>query len=124
MSTGHLALLLGLFAVPALLLWLGHRLHRRSARVRGAFWGGAVGHTLAMCAATVAAMYPPAAWTGGEVARGVLGFGAMLGGGLIGAVLGAFMAVLPPDAMPASGELIHQRKSPDLPKQGWPRPRR
>ncbi|CAN5181059.1 hypothetical protein BH24GEM2_BH24GEM2_15260 [soil metagenome] len=36
---GHLALLLGLFAVPALLLWLGHRLHRRSGRVLGALLG-------------------------------------------------------------------------------------
>ena len=90
-STGHLALLLGLFAVPALLLWLGHRLHRRNARVRGAFWGGTVGHTLAMCVATVASMSPPAAWTDGEFTRGVLGFGAMLGGGVMGAVLGALL---------------------------------
>ena len=91
MSIGHVALLLGLFAVPALLLWLGHRLHRRSGRVRGAFWGGAMGHTLAICAATVAAMYPPAAWTEGEFTRGVLGFGAMLGGGVVGALLGALL---------------------------------
>ncbi len=91
MSIGHLALLLGLFAVPALLLWLGHRLHRRSARVRGAFWGGAVGHTLAMCVATAAAMYPPAALTEGEFMRGVLSFGAMLGGGVLGALLGALL---------------------------------
>ncbi len=91
-STGHLALLLGLFAVPALLLWLGHRLHRRSARVRSAFWGGAVGHTLAMCVATAAAMYPPAALTEGEFMRGVLSFGAMLGGGAIGSLLGALLS--------------------------------
>lgn len=90
-STGHIALLLGLFAVPALLLWLGHRLHWRTPRARGAFWGGAVGHTLAMCVATAAAMYPPAAWTEGDVMRGVLGFGAMLGGGATGAVLGALL---------------------------------
>ena len=44
----RIALLLGLFGAPAILLWLGHRLRDRTARQRGAFWGGAIGHSVAI----------------------------------------------------------------------------
>lgn len=92
MSAGTLALLAGLFVVPVVLLWLGHRLRRRPARLRGAFWGGVIGYGIASVAALVAGMYPPAEWSDGDVVRGLLGFWLLLIAPLVGAVLGAVSA--------------------------------
>jgi protein-S-isoprenylcysteine O-methyltransferase Ste14 len=86
----NIALLLGLFAVPTLLLALGHRLRERSPRQRGAFWGGVIGHSVAALVAVVAMHAPPVLWTGD--ARVALVFGAMLAGGVIGAAAGAMRA--------------------------------
>jgi hypothetical protein len=83
----RLALLLGLFVVPTLLLVLGHRLRERSERQRGAFWGGVIGHSTAALVAITAMHYPPVLWT--TDARTTLAFWAMLVGGLIGAGIGA-----------------------------------
>ena len=88
MTLSMLALLLGLFVVPAVALALGHRIARRPARQRGAFWGIVVGHTIAMLVATTAALYQPVRWSGADVMRGTLGLWGMLVLGLVGGVVG------------------------------------
>lgn len=92
MTPGTLALLAGLFVVPVVLLWLGHRLRRRPVRLRGAFWGGVIGYGVASLAALVVGMYPPHEWSGGDVMRGLLGFWLLLIAPLVGALLGAITA--------------------------------
>lgn len=92
MTPGLAALLAGAFGVPLVLLWVGHRLRRRAARVRGAFWGAFTGHLLAIPLATLAAMMPPAEWAPGDVLRGALGFWALLLLPLLGAGVGALLA--------------------------------
>ena len=81
------ALLTGLFVAPAVLLWLGHRLRRRSVRVRGAFWGGVIGHSLGMLVTLLAAHYPPVLW-GGEGWRAAAVHASMLAGASLGAAAG------------------------------------
>jgi hypothetical protein len=88
MTADLLALLAGLFLVPLLALLLGHRLTKRPARVRAIFWGVVIGHTLAACVAVVAALYLPVRWSDADVWRGLAGFWAMLGGGVLGALVG------------------------------------
>ncbi|HEU4628297.1 MAG TPA: hypothetical protein VFS08_01080 [Gemmatimonadaceae bacterium] len=87
--TAHLAaLLLGLFAVPLAALVLGHRLARRPARQRAAFWGIVVGHTVAALVATAAALHDPVRWDTGDQLRGLFGYWLMPIGGVAGAALG------------------------------------
>lgn len=87
MSLALTALLAGMFVVPVVMLWLGHRLRRRSARARGGFWGAVAGHTLGMLA-SVAAMHVPAIlWAGGD-ARTIVVYGGMLIGAIAGAAIG------------------------------------
>ena len=82
------SLLAGLFIVPIVLLYVGHRLRRRSRRARGFFWGALAGHTLGALFATWYSMIPPEMWTSADTTRGFFGFYAMLAmaaaGGLIG----------------------------------------
>lgn len=83
----RVALLIGLFVVPALLLALGHRLRRRTPPWRRAFWGGVTGHLLAMVVTVTAALWPPIWWHQGPFWRDAavhwtLGFGALLGAAL------------------------------------------
>ena len=92
MTPGLAAMLAGLFAVPAALLWAGHRLRRRPARWRAAFWGALAGHVLAALAALVAAMLPPAEWAPDDRWRGLLGFWTLLVAPILGAALGALAA--------------------------------
>ncbi|HET9227865.1 MAG TPA: hypothetical protein VFR31_14415 [Thermoanaerobaculia bacterium] len=87
MSWEHVALLLGLFGVPALLLAIGHRLRRRPPLWRRVFWGGLIGHSLALLALMIVMMYPPVLWEGGVRARDIgvhwsLILGAVVGGGI------------------------------------------
>jgi hypothetical protein len=91
-SLDRVALLLGLFAVPAVLLWAGHRLRRRSDRWRGAFWGAVLAHTAASVPAMVAALYPAAEWSAADRWRGVLAFWLMLLAAPVGAAVGAMRA--------------------------------
>jgi len=88
MSVSMLALLLGLFVVPAIALALGHRIAKRPARQRGAFWGVVIGHTVAMLVATAAALYSPVKWSAADVARGAVGLWGMLLLGVVGGVIG------------------------------------
>jgi hypothetical protein len=88
MNTGLFAMLLGLFIVPVFLLWLGHRLRRRSRRARATFWGALFGHTAGALFATVYSMIPPEQWRPEDTARGFFGLYAMLLFALIGALGG------------------------------------
>lgn len=92
MNPHLLAMLSGLFLVPAMLLWLGHRLRRRSARARGIFWGALLAHLLVAPAAMWVAMVPPVSWGSEDTVRGALGFWALLVAPAIGAVVGALTA--------------------------------
>lgn len=92
MSFGPVAMLLGIFVVPTLLLWLGHRLRRRTARQRGLFWGALTGHVAAIVTATLAAMLPPQVWGPGDLVRGLASYGALLLLPIIGGAIGALNA--------------------------------
>lgn len=92
MSAHMLALVLGLFVVPVAALVLGHRLARRSARARGAFWGVVIGHTAALLLATAAALYLPVRWSGDDTMRGLVGLWGMLVLGVFGGVAGYLLA--------------------------------
>jgi hypothetical protein len=93
MSLENLALLVGLFVAPALLLAIGHRLRRRPPLWRRVFWGGVIGHSIAILVMLTVTMTPPVAWEGGPRLRDAavhwsMVLGAVLGGG-IGAALPA-----------------------------------
>lgn len=85
----RVALLAGLFAAPGLLLWLGHRLRDRSARARGAFWGGVAGHAMAVLLTLAAAVTPPIWWAGGGFWRDFAVHWSLLLGAALGAGSGA-----------------------------------
>ena len=88
MTFGSVALLLGIFGVPMVLLWAGHRMRRRSARWHAAFWGGIAGHLLALVVGSVAAMTPAEQWVPADVWRGALGLWSFLVLPAIGAAIG------------------------------------
>lgn len=88
MTAGTLAMLVGIFGVPLVLLWMGHRLRRRPARWRQAFWGAIAGHIAAIVIGSIAAMVPPEEWGAGDLWRGFFAlwsfavlpaFGALIG---------------------------------------------
>lgn len=89
MSAEHVALLAGLFAVPVLLLALGHRLRNRPPFWRRVFWGAVAGHSIALVVTLAAALYPPIAWADGPRPRDnavhwALVVGALVGGAISG----------------------------------------
>lgn len=88
MSSGQTMMLVGLFGIPTLLLWAGHHLRRKSVAVRGIFWGGLAGHTVAAVVAIWFSMVPPEAWSSVDTARGFAGFYGMLLGSVAGALIG------------------------------------
>ena len=92
MTLGSVALLLGIFGVPMVLLWAGHRMRRRSARWHAAFWGGIAGHLLALIVGSVAAMTPAEQWAPADVWRGALGLWSFLVLPTIGAAIGVVRA--------------------------------
>ncbi len=92
MSAGLLAMLAGLFLVPMVLLYLGHRLRRRSGRARGMFWGALCGHIVGALFATWYSMIPPETWTSADTTRGFFGFYAMLVFAVIGTLAGFVLA--------------------------------
>ena len=71
-------MLVGILIVPAGLLWLGHRLRRRPAAARGAFWGAIVGHVVAIALGMTFGMIPPEEWAPGDRLRGALGLWSFL----------------------------------------------
>lgn len=94
MSAAGIALLLGLFGAPAALLWLGHRLRGRGPAAFGAFWGGVVGHSLALLAMLLAAHWPPVAWSDTASPRARLIHWSLVAGAVAGAAAGALLARL------------------------------
>ena len=92
MTPGIIALLLGAFVIPGVLLWLGHRLRRRTPRWRAAFWGGLAGHLIALVVGSIAAMKPAAHWSPDDTLRGALGFWSFLVLPIVGAVIGVLRA--------------------------------
>ena len=91
----RLALLLGLFAAPAVLLYYGYRFRERSEPARRRFWGGVTGHVLGMLVATAAMLAPPIGWVAGGTARHLAVHWSMLAGFLIGLLIGPL--ILAPD---------------------------
>jgi hypothetical protein len=89
MTIGTIAMLVGVFVVPTVLLMMGHRLRRRSPRQRRVFWGASVGYLIASCVALYAAMVPAAMWSSDDTVRGLLGFWSLLIGPAVGALIGA-----------------------------------
>ena len=88
MSTGLAAMLAGAFVVPAVLLWAGHRLRRRTPRWRAGFWGALLGHLVAMPLALAAALWPPRAWEATDAWRGALGWWGLVALPVLGALAG------------------------------------
>lgn len=82
-----MALVAGLFIVPAVLLWLGHRLRRRTGAWRGVFWGATIGYGVGMLLMLVAIHAPPVLWAGGWRAAAV--HWGMLAAAVLGAGIGA-----------------------------------
>lgn len=90
MTDSRLALAAGLFVVPALLLWLGHRLRRQTPVRRRVFWGATIGYLLGMLLTLVAIHYPPVLWAGGGWRTAVVHWGMV-----VGAAVGAGIGRLP-----------------------------
>lgn len=88
MTPGLAMMLVGVFVVPALLLWGGHRLRRRSPAWRRTFWGAVVGHLVAVVIGSVAAMSPAVEWSEGDTWRGLLGFWSFTVAPVAGAAIG------------------------------------
>jgi protein-S-isoprenylcysteine O-methyltransferase Ste14 len=86
----HAALLAGLFLAPLTLLALGHRLRERTRIQRGAFWGGVIGHSIALIIAVTAMHAPPVLWD--SPTRVAMAFWLMLTGAALGATAGALRA--------------------------------
>jgi hypothetical protein len=87
LSAHFIVFILGLFGVPLALLAIGHRLRRRSPRIRAIFWGGIAGHCLAGILAVVWGMMPPDAWESTETARGFAGLWSLFVLPLAGALI-------------------------------------
>jgi uncharacterized damage-inducible protein DinB len=92
MTLGVTAMLVGVFGIPMALLWLGHRLRRRTSRQRAVFWGALIGYGIGACTSIVASMKPAAMWSDDDILRGVLGFGSLLILPAIGAILGVVLS--------------------------------
>lgn len=88
MADSRIALVAGLFLVPAVLLWLGHRLRRQTDVRRRVFWGATIGYLLGMLITLVTIHYPPVLWAGAGWRTAVVHWGM-----LVGAVLGAAVGV-------------------------------
>lgn len=89
MTPGTMAMLVGLFIVPGILLWLGHRLRRRPARHRAVFWGMLWGYIAASIVAMTAGMMTPVMWGDDDTMRGLLGFWSLVILPVLGAAIGA-----------------------------------
>jgi hypothetical protein len=92
MTAGLVALLLGIFVVPAVLLWAGHRMRRRSARWHSAFWGAVAGHLVALVVGSAAGMMPAEQWADDDTVRGALGLWSFLVLPAVGAMTGALLS--------------------------------
>ncbi len=85
----RIALLAGLFVIPGVLLWLGHQFREGSLRRKRVFWGGVIGHSLAMMLTLVVLVAPPVWWAGGSIPRDIAVHWSLLVGAILGAAVGA-----------------------------------
>lgn len=92
MMAQPVALLLGLFAVPGLLMVFGHRLRGRSESHKRRFWGGVTGYILGMLVAISSMLFPPVWWADESFLRPFLVHWPMLIGGGLGILTGPFWA--------------------------------
>jgi hypothetical protein len=88
MTIGFLAMMVGAFGIPALLLWAGHRLRRRSPRWIAVFWGAVVGHAASLIVGPIASMIPAAEWGPSDAWRGALGYWSFFVFPVLGALVG------------------------------------
>lgn len=88
MTTGIAAMLVGVFVVPAVLVWTGHRLRRRPPAWRGAFWGALMGHVVALVLGLAFGMFPPEEWSSDDRLRGAFALWSFLALPLIGGAIG------------------------------------
>lgn len=86
-ADSRIALVAGLFLVPAVLLWLGHRLRRQTDVRRRVFWGATIGYLLGMLLTLVTIHYPPVLWAGGGSRTAMVHWG-MVVGATVGAGVG------------------------------------
>lgn len=89
MSVGAVAFAIGLFAVPLLLLALGHNLRWRTTRERAVFWAGTWGYLGGIVLTCVVSLTPPVDWAGGPALRSFVFHWGMLLGAAAGAAIGA-----------------------------------
>lgn len=89
-ADSRIALVAGLFVVPALLLWLGHRLRHATPTRRRVFWGATIGYLVGMLLTLIAIHYPPVLWTGGGWRTALVHWG-MVAGSAVGAGMGGVM---------------------------------
>ena len=95
MTAPSIALFLGLFGVPSLLMVLGHRLRGRSEAHKRRFWGGVFGYFVGMIVAISAMLVPPVWWAEGAFLRPFLIHWSILLGGLLGVTTGPRWARTP-----------------------------
>lgn len=88
MNIHILVFIVGLFLVPLALLIVAHKLRRRPARMRNAFWGAILGHIVAAVVAMTWGMIPPETLTPQETSRGVAALWSLLVFPLAGAAIG------------------------------------
>ena len=87
MTIHHLALLLGLFAVPIVALAIGFKFRKQGPQARAIFWGAVIGHTIATLFASVAAIWPPRVPGPEDDVRSAMILWTLLLGGILGALL-------------------------------------
>lgn len=103
MTPGIAAMMLGVFGVPAALLWAGHKMRRRSRAWHRAFWGAITGHLAALVIGSLAAMLPPETWAPADRVRGFLGFWSFLLFPAVGALVGWLQTRIGPSGHRAIG---------------------
>lgn len=87
MTIHHIALLLGLFAVPLIALVIGFKFRKQGPQARAIFWGAIIGHTIATIFASVAAIWPPRVPGPEDDVRSLMILWLLLLGGIVGALL-------------------------------------
>ena len=88
----RVALLVGLFGVPLLILIGGRRFRHQSPNHRRRFWGATLGHTAGLLASLTATLVPPIWWHGGSWWRDFLVHWSMLVGAAVGVAIAQLMA--------------------------------
>ena len=86
---GRIALLVGLFGVPLLLLYVAHGIRTLGETAKLRFWGGVIGHVAGITFALLSMMVPPVLWS--DAVRAAAVHWAMTVGFGIGVIAGPFV---------------------------------